>query len=174
MFPRSSYTSGLPTLCDLVLMELIPGGKPQPSIHLQMVIGHRDRTNPAFPNVIPLMPNGTVLQVRRKFPEVADRGAIRSKILQRRNILSTKDPGDYRLQIRLVWLLEAGIIMTHSLMSKNLIRNCTHDCTIQKLYCCPYTLILSPHTQIHLHCKIILASEMIVIRDYTFFILVLH
>lgn len=78
-----------------------------------MVIGHRDRTNPAFPNVIPLMPNGTVLQVRLigtsiVAADVEELALVKDSVGVYKASYQLKDPGDYRLQIRLVWLSGAS------------------------------------------------------------------
>ena len=78
-----------------------------------VVIGHRDLTNQEFPKTIPLMPNGTVLQARLigtsiVAAEVEEMALVKDSVGVYKATYQLKDPGEYRLQIRLVWLSGAS------------------------------------------------------------------
>ena len=65
-----------------------------------MVIGYRDVTNQEFPNSIPLMPNGTVLQARLIGTsivaiEIEEMALVQDSVSVYKASYQLKDPGEY-------------------------------------------------------------------------------
>ena len=78
-----------------------------------IVIGHRDLASREFPNFPPLLANGTVLQARLKGPaivtvDIEELALFNNSIGIFKATYELRDPGEYRLQIRLVWLTGAS------------------------------------------------------------------